>query len=338
MALEIMAVGLLSVKAEVTPGTDPTPTLAANLIPVADGKLNFKVNTTPLKRSNLDGGLGKLVGFNTLPNVEISFDYELRGNRTDGTVPDISAGAVGQKVEIDALLQAANLTPTYTTELSGGSRDGNVIYTLASPVTQGPTVTCYWYSALKLHKLTYGKVSVAFNGQAGKMGRLTFTIKGKYTAISDNTFSTSGAAFLAIKAPLFLPSVMTLGAYTPVVEMFKWDLKNDIQMRSNVVASTGDGVEGFVIGDRAPSGEINPESVTEAANPAWADLIASTVKTTTVTVGAQTGNKYSIILNAEYKDVNYAERNKVRVHGIKFDIVQASFAATVGSEFQLKFF
>jgi len=163
-------------------------------------------------------------------------------------------------------------------------------------------------------------------------------LRGKYVAISDNTLSTSSAAYVDIKPPLFTPSVLTLGSYTPIINSLKLSLGNDIQMRESAVASTGEGIEGFIIADKMPKGEFNPESVAEATNPFWAAWRASTVATLTATFGSQTGNKFSAIVSTELTDVNYTDLNKKRVHSAKFDIVKSALSATAGGQLQLKWF
>src|SRR6185295_4367140 len=151
--MERSAIGLLLVKAESTYGTDPTPTNAANLIPV-EGAATWQVASTRIDRKVLDGTHDKIAGFNALPNVTLKFKYAIRGNRTDGSTADVSAGSSSNKIEIDGLLQASDLSPTYTAESGGGARDGNVIYKPVVPTSQsgvGASVTCYWQTELKKH-------------------------------------------------------------------------------------------------------------------------------------------------------------------------------------------
>ena len=338
--MERSAIGLLLVKAESTYGTDPTPTNAANLIPV-EGAATFSAASTRIERKILDGTHDRVAGFNALPNVTLKFRYAVRGNRTDGSTADISAGASANKIEIDGLLQAADLSPNYTAESSGGARDGNVIYKPVVPTSQsgmGSSVTCYFQTELKKHAIIGGKVDFEVMMEAGKMAYIDFTIRGKYVAITDNSLSTSSAAWLDIKPPLFTPSVLTLGSYTPIISTLKFGVGNDIQMRENAVATTGEGIEGFVIVDKSPKGEFNPESVAEATNPFWAAWRASTVATLTATFGSATGNKFSAILSTELTDVNYSDLNKRRVHSAKFDILKSALSSTAGGQLQLKWF
>src|SRR4051812_25137269 len=103
--------GLLLAKIETTYGTDPVPVASANLIAVTKAGVKFDAKFDHLTRSILDGTLGKAAGSNVLPEVSLSFDVEIRGNRTTGAVADISAGASANAIEIDALLQACDLSP-----------------------------------------------------------------------------------------------------------------------------------------------------------------------------------------------------------------------------------
>jgi hypothetical protein len=342
--MEITEIGLLTVKAETTYGTDPVPTIAANIIPVVRDQLTWSVNSTPIARKLLDGSIDMLPGFNTRPNITLKFQCELRGNRVDGAnTLDITNGTAAQAIEINSLLLASNLAATYTAAVtpgvggtSPGSRDGFVTYQPAVFTTQGPSVTCYWYTALKLHKLVGGKVTFDIIWEAGKMALINFTVTGKYVAPVDNAFSTVGATYLAAKPPLFDGATLTIGAYTPITDLLKIDLANKVDVRTD--ATSTDSIAGFVISSFLPKGTINPEAVTEAANPFWADWKASVIRTITCVTGTLGGNKFQGAFVCEYKGVPYGARNGVRIHQVAFDIVKSDLTQTLGSQFQLKFF
>ena len=341
--MEPSNIGLILVKAETTYLTDPTPTIAANALPVLADP-TFEVSTTRVSRKILDGTLDRVPGFNVLPNVTLKFRYELRGNLRNGTTQlDITNGTSTQAVEIHALLAAANLTATYTAAgtpgsegSSAGSRDGYVTYKPARQVTQGSSVTVYWYSALKLHKLLGGKVTFTISAEAGKPAYIDFTVRGKYVAVADATFSTTGWAPLTIKPPQFILTTGTMASYTPVFSRLSLDLGNEIAMREDALQT--DGVAGFIIGDRMSKGEVNPDSVAEATHPWWADWIASTVKALTLIWGGTAGNKLSLVLSTEQTAVKYADANRARIQSVNFDLVKTALDATEGSDLALKFF
>lgn len=342
--MEITEIGLLAIKTEATYGTDPVPTAAINTIPVVRDQVTYEVGSTSVDRKLLDGTLDSIVGFNTLPNVTLKFKYELRGNYIDGgNNLDITNGTSTQAIEIDCLLQAANLAPTYTPAgtpgvqgSSPGTRNGFVVYQPAVYSTQGPSVSCYFWTALKLHKLIGGKVNVeAITWEAGKIVYIDFTVTGKYVAVTDATFPTT-AVFQAVKPPLFTSSTTSIGGFSgSVFSQLKVNLGNDVKMRKSSIDT--DAIAGFVIAAMMPKGTIDPESVAEGTNPFWANWRASTVQTLTCATGSQAGNQFTATFSTEFKSVNYGNRDSVRIYQAQFNIVKASLSAATGSQFQLKF-
>jgi hypothetical protein len=342
--MEIIEIGLLAVKKETTYATDPVPTAALNTIPVVRDQLTYTVNSTARQRKFLDGTLDSLAGFNAQPNVTLKFRYEVRGNLNGGSLNlDISNGTSTQAIEIDALLQAAHLIPVYTPAItpgvngvSAGSRDGFVIYTPTMQTGIGPSVTCYFWTQLKLHKLIGGKVNLAnVIWEAGNMVYIDFEVQGKYSAVTDATFPTT-AVFQIAKPPLFDGSASQVGSYSPVFSKLEIKLGNHIAMRKSAIDT--DSIAGFVISNFAPTGTLDPESVAEATNPFWADWKASTIRSLTAPLGTASGNKLTAQFNIEYKTVNYATRENLRINQIGFDIVKTDLTGAPGSQFQLKFF
>lgn len=325
---------MMLAKLETTYATDPTPTSAANLIAVTRSGMKFGPKFEHLTRSLLDGTLAKVAGTNVLPEVDLSFDVEIRGNRTDGIVADISAGAVGQKVEIDPLLRCCDLSPTYTAEATTGSRDGYVIYSPIVPATQGESVTIWYYTGLKKHIITGCKGSVKGVLEAGKFGLLTFSIKGIYNNAVDSALPSP--TWLNTKPPIFVSSGSTIAAYSPVFQKIDFDLGASVTKRLDANAATG--VAGFMITDRASKVTIDPESVAEATNPIWGDLEASTARQITAKIGTQSGNKFQGQFEGVSESVAYGERSGVRTQGISYMVERATIDATEAAAFQLKFF
>jgi hypothetical protein len=336
--MEITELGLLAVKTESSYGTDAVPTVGANLIPTVGDSISYAVLSTPITRRLTDGSLDRVPGFNAMPNVALKFKYELRGNRTDGAAADISSGSSAHAVEIDCLLQAANLNAAYTAESPGGARNGLVVYQPQIVTSVGPSVTAYWYTALKLHKLVGGKVNLdKITWEAGRMAYIEFTVMGKYVAPADNAFPTTGLSFLATKPPLFDSAAIALGSYNgAVVNQVAVELGNNLKLRKSAIDT--DSNAGFIINGFQPKGTMDPESVAEATNPFWADWKASNTKTLSITTGTQSGNKFTGTFVTELKSLNYGTRDNVRVYQAAFNIVKADLTGAPGSQFQLKFF
>jgi hypothetical protein len=85
------------------------------------------------------------------------------------------------------------MTPTYTAQ-SGGGRNGNVIYNPVVPSTQGASVTFYFYTGLKLHRVTGCKGTFKVNMTAGKFGMIDFTFTGRWNTAWDSPLSPAGGS------------------------------------------------------------------------------------------------------------------------------------------------
>lgn len=332
--MERSQLGLLLAKVEGAYGTDPVPAANANVIAVAGSQITWAPGFERIMRKVLDGSWENVSGFNAMPVVGMTFRVEMRGNRTDGATADISKGAIANLIEIDPLLRACDLAATYTAETGLGNRDGYVTYKTTTPADVGVSVTFYWYSGLKLHKLIGGKGNLKMVFEAGKMAYIDFEFKGKLAAVTDAAIP--GPTWLNTKPPLFVSSGSTIAAYSPIFRKLEFDLGNQIQRRDD--AQSTDGVKGFYIADRAPKVTIDPESVAEATNPVWADLISSVSRTITVKIGTDTGNKFQGTFIGEPDSVNYADAAGLRITNISYALTRALLSDTQDALALLKFY
>lgn len=152
---------IILAKTEVTYGTDPVPTGAANAMLAS----NLSINPLNAQNVNRDlergfmGGSEQLVGNRF---VECGFDIECVGSGTAGTAP--AWGPV---------LKACGFAETLT----------GVVRVDYTPVSAAfDSVTIYWYDDGLLHKLTGARGSVQFKMSAGGRPMLSFSFKGLYNA------------------------------------------------------------------------------------------------------------------------------------------------------------
>jgi hypothetical protein len=337
--MERTKLGLLLAKLEITYGTDATPVATANVIACQRAEVNWAPEADPVDQEILDGGFGIIAGKMALPRVTLSFKVEVRGNRTDGVTADISKGAIANVIEIDPLLRACDLAATYTAETTNGARDGYVIYKPTIPSAEGDSLTFYFYSGQKLHKVTGAKGTVKGTLKAGGFGILEFTFSGLYVAVSDAAIP-SPITFQDTKPPLYVDSGTTIDAYTGAIfKEFTFDLGNQITRRDD--ANAADGVRGFLITGRDSKATINPEAVTEATHPWWADWKAGTLKTITSRLGVSgasgSGNRMTTIFTVKQRAGSYGDDNGNRIMPVQLDIRQSALSTAKGNEFQLKF-
>jgi hypothetical protein len=185
-------------KSEVTYGTDPTPTGAANAMLVSN------VSITPLNAQNVPRDLitGYMGGFQHLVGtryVECSFDVELVGSGTAGTAP-----AWGP------LMLACGFAEAVTAST-------RVDYT---PVSSSfGSATIYYYDDGLLHKLTGARGNVTFRLGSGGRPVMSFSFLGLYntpTAAANATPTLTGFQVPAVvseanTADLMLGSTHTVG-------------------------------------------------------------------------------------------------------------------------------
>ena len=192
--MERTVVGLVLAKIETAYGTDAIPVGAANVIAVTKNSVKWDPKYTHVARQVLDGSIGPVQGLNAMPVDGFSFKTEVRGNRTNGVTADISAGGSAATIEIDPLLQACDLAPAYTAESPPGARNGNVVYSPTVPADQGKSVTFYFYTGLKLHRVVGCKGTFKVNFTAGKMGEIDWTFTGKYAGAVDSPLPAAGSS------------------------------------------------------------------------------------------------------------------------------------------------
>lgn len=207
--MELKKVGLLLAKIESTYGTDPTPSSGANVIAVTRNEIEVSPIGEAIDRDMLDAGFGRVIGITSMPRFNLKFRTELRGNRTTGaTDTDVSSGASAQAVEIDCLLRACNLQPTYTAESSDGARDGYAVYQPTIPSDVGDSVTFWVYTQAKLYKIVGAKGNIANIGlTADKLPFIDWEFQGMLGSISDSSIPAS-PTFLDCKPPKFsLPAL-----------------------------------------------------------------------------------------------------------------------------------
>jgi hypothetical protein len=210
-----------------------------------------------------------------------------------------------------------------------------VIYKPTLPSTNGSSVTFYWYTAGKLHMVTGAKGNVKGTFEAGKIAHFDWEFQGRLVAPTDASIPGS-LTFLSTLPPLFSSATSVIGSYSPVFRKLEFDLGNQIVRRDD--ANSVDGIQGFIIPDRAPSCTIDPESGTEATHPIWGDLSASTSRTISATLGSLGGNKCMATFIGESVSAPYGEANGIRTNTIKYDMTRALLSDTAGQLFQLKFF
>jgi len=301
---------LLLAKVEADYGVDPVPAPGTDAILVD----NPQVRPTGelLRREFQRASLSPLEHVIGMKEYELTFMTELKGSGT------ANAGGSGDIPEIDPLLQACGMNPTFTAESSGGAGDGDITY---DPVSDSlKSVTLYWYNDGLLHKMLGAVGNMRINGEAGQFGTIEWTFRGLYTDPTDADIP-SGAVFNAEKPPIINGIALSVHAYQGAIQSFAVELANEIARRTSVNAATG--VVGFLITGRDTQGSMNPEQVKEATHDFWAKWKSGLAGALSMTIGTVAGAKIDITApKAQYRSLTPGARDGVRIYDIPLTLAQ----------------
>ncbi len=222
---------LITLKAESTYGTDPTPAAAQA---IQTSNLRIRPYGGPRITRDIDRqGVGAQDEVNTAPEVEITFDAELVGSGAAGTAPNI-----------DAALQACGMDATIVASTS-------VTY---KPVDPQSTESCtiWFYLDGQIHKIVGCRGDWSLNFPAGGYPRYSFRFIGLFAApiagaMVTPVFTNAGVAIPVTKVntPTF-----TLDAVSGVLQNLV------VNGGNNVVHENAPGRDAVFVSDRNMVGEI----------------------------------------------------------------------------------
>ena len=210
----------LLAKTEVTYGTDPVPTGAANAI-LTKGLTIQPYNGARVSRDLDRSTFGAQSEINTGAFVTVSFGVELAGSGTAGTAP-----AWGP------LIQACGFTET------DGASD--VVY--APTNTALKSVTIYFYVDGQQHKVIGARGNFSLTLARGQIPTIQFTFTGKYTR--PTAVANPALTLTAFQSPVAVTEAntptWTLFGHSGNAESFQFDMGNQVVYR-NVINSDRSG-------------------------------------------------------------------------------------------------
>ena len=261
---------LLLAKTEVTPGTDPVPTAAANSI-LCRGLMPELINADYVPRDLIRGYKGNSESLPVGVHRRFQFEVELAGSGTAGTAP-----------KWGPILKACGFSETVQALT-------DVTY---APVSSGEdTVTLYAYVDGLLFKLTYGKGTVKIALDAKSIPTLQFDFLGVYSDATDTAFPTT-QDFTGFTLPKTVGKVNTptfsIHGVAGVCSNLSLDLANNLMYRDLI------GAEAPHSPDRKPTGNATFE-LTSVATKNWGSTIrAGTTGALQVVHGTAAGNIITI--------------------------------------------
>jgi len=226
---------VLLAKQEVTTGTDPVPTPAANSILVR-AMTPQMINAEFVDRNNIRGYKGNFGKLAVGVHREFDFEVELAGSGAAGTAP-----------KWGPLLMACGFSETISAGISATYQ----------PISTGDTtVTLYGYLDGLMFKMTACKGTVSFDMNSKQIPVMKFKFLGEYTAVTDTVFPT-GMVFTGFTKPLTVGKIntptFTLHGLAAVMQSLSFDVANSLVYRDLVGAS------GPYSPDRKPTGSTTIE-------------------------------------------------------------------------------
>lgn len=288
--LSRLALGLF--KIETVYGTDPTPTPPLNAVLIYD--LTMTVDGRVLNRQTLDASLSRRPHTIGRKLVNLTFRTEIKGSGTAATPP-----------EWGVLMRAAGFAETISTKVS------------YNPISTGfESVTGYIYWDGILTKVGGLFFDWELNAAAGEYGSIQWRGQGLYRDPTDAAIP-SGAVFNTTRPPMVQSALLTLGAFsTGVIQALQLRGGNTLAERPDL--NSPEGFKGAVFTGREITGSVNPEAVTEATHPFWANFKSGTEVAMTATFGDTAGNRIKINTapKVQYGAPNFGDRNGIRTYEV----------------------
>jgi hypothetical protein len=285
--------GVLLAKIETAYGSDPTPTPQANSIR-AEG-IKIEAVWKKMTRNFMQPYMGQRKVVNIGEGIKLTFKTELKGSGTKGNAP-----------EAGPLFRACNYTQSLTANTKAD-------YDPNSLLDSAESITIYFYLDGLLHKAVGCRGTCSLEGKAGEYGYLSWEFTGIFAGPTDDSNPTP--TWDAVVPPRLIAASFAYDTYAAVIESLKIAMGNEITRRPSANAATG--ILQYMIKDRKPTANIDPEVVTLATKSFWTLMTASTESALTCTWGSADGNKVIVAApKCMLDDLKYGERENILTHDI----------------------
>lgn len=294
---------LLLAKAEVTYGTDPTPTGALDAILTKNLQRTIYNGTRVSRDLNLPH-MGNDESINVAPNVTVTFDVELAGAGSAGTAP-----------QLDVLLRACALKSTIVADTS-------VTYEVVSESFE--SCTLHFNYDGEVQKVVGARGTAVLNMTAGALPVLSFTLTGLYD--KPTVAALPVPTYKAI-APLPFSSYNTTTFSVHGQSVRGQSLTLDLG--AQVVHRNLAGYDGVDITDRSPTGTVVFEATTISAKDYFAAMEshnkAPVLGAINVVHGSTAGNIVTIgIPAAQLSNITETEVDGIRMFSAEYIPVPTS--------------
>ena len=301
----------LMAAAEVTYGTDPTPTVGVRGVGRLWSALSPEWAFPNLREDTMSGSIIQVApGVPQGRMVNLTYTVELTGAGAayKGTATIVRPPA-------DPFFVACGMSRTHVD--TGGSE--TVTYALAD--TGHGSCTIWAYAGGKLFKISGCRGSFTWAPTAGGLGEVTFTLQGVLTGVTEADLA--AVSYPAVVPPaavgMALAIVPSAGAsWTPDVAGLSVSNGTDPVRLDDVSAANG--IEQFAVPAAAPTLSFTPRVVDLSTYPAYALAAARTVHTIDMTLGSVQYNRVKLDVNLAYlvKDPGGAEDNGFAAWNVEY--------------------
>lgn len=282
MSKRLMRVQGLWAKTEATEGTDPTP-VATNAVRLAEpALLELGAEIENLQDDVVMEVLGKASPLSPAAKwAQLTVGWQIRGAG--------SAYSGSNLPEVDALLQACALSQTVVTTTTTES----VTYELMT--SSQKSATLYLMTDGKRSKMLGARGNLVIVKEAGQPGRINFTMRGIYDAVTDTAFATG--TYGSTVPPLFkgASSLVYNAVSSLIARRFEARLGNVTTPRLN--ANAADALAGYHITDRTAEAEFTVEDPLVATAAFEADWAAGTSRVLDTQLGSTQYNRFKVHLD-----------------------------------------
>jgi len=284
---------VLLAKTESSYGTDSAPAVSANEVEVFG--LTIKPGFDKIERKPLRASISPLQSFKSKLLWDITFDTELKGDGTPGTVG-----------RLDPLFKACGMTATVLTGTSVTYAPGN------------PTGSCtIWvYKDGVCFKAQGCRGNFEISAEAGKIAMIKWTFKGIYNVPTD----------IPIVSPTYTTTIgqmceslaMAVSGFAGYTRSYSINMNNVVNERPSLNATNA--MVGVVLASRQPTGKMLIEAELTSTEPMWTEFDADTLTNFTVAHGAVTGNIITITGTAHcnYDNIEPTDESGAFMYDISF--------------------
>jgi Phage tail tube protein len=275
---------LILAKTEVTYGTDPTPTGAANAILVSNLEITPQ-DADYVNRDLVRPFIGRSEQLPASIRARVSFEVEIAASGTAGTAP-----AWGPLVKACAFSETTVASTSVTYNPVSSTFDSVTIYFQVDGVQ---------------HKLTGARGSVSVSLKAKDRPTMKFEFLGIYNAVADVALATP--TFTAFKTPLAVNNTNTTGFTLHSLAGVLSELNIDMAVQT-VHRDLVGGAQAVLITDREPTGSVMIEAGTVASKDWWTLARNATLGALAITHGTVAGQKVAFnssnvqVTNPRYQD------------------------------------